>query len=398
MTLGRSLYSLLPGLLFLALLAIRATAAPGPVAVVSAQYDRVKVLLDSYGIPSVNLPYRDLEKGEVYGRYRAIFFPCGLDKPIENYINIMLSGRSIQGVSLKEDYYAIDREKVYWHIRSFVEQGGSAYFSDYASDYSQGAFGDFSFFEGFPNMGMAGRVDLRLKGDLASFCRSGSHSLNLTHSGWIVLRGVRNARVLAEGSFETPAGRREGPIIVLMKRGDGELYYTSYHDGGAGDEMMRFLLFRVSYKYLQDRLEREAGTWEQDINCMITDSFLAGESVRSYTLSLPRGRSTVYLNSERGRFQVDLFDMKKQLVLSRESDEDTLLLNIKLPSGGDYTVKVYPATGKRFVPYALLAANGWRFLPHYRKVLYVLGAITLLFGLYGIMKALNPRKFSGRAR
>ena len=119
---------------------------------------------------------------------------------------------------------------------------------------------------------MIGGIKIELHGDLNIFCRSTGISSYNSHSGWIAVKSVRDANILAEGLFETIKGKKSGPIVSLLKRGRGELIYTSFHNRRNSEEMLRFFAFRISYKYLLDRLINEIERLEQRLENSIIDS------------------------------------------------------------------------------------------------------------------------------
>ena len=102
------------------------------IVVVNAKYDKIEKILDKYRIPYKIYNYRDLETDEIYNRHRAIFFPCGVKKLIETNVNILSRGTSIQSVSLKKDFLDINEDKIIKNIKTFIENGGTTYFSGYS--------------------------------------------------------------------------------------------------------------------------------------------------------------------------------------------------------------------------------------------------------------------------
>ncbi|MDY6935333.1 MAG: hypothetical protein SVZ03_14055 [Spirochaetota bacterium] len=340
----------------------------------------------------------DLENEEIYNKYRAIFFPCGMYKPIETNVNILSRGTKVQAVLLKNDISEVNREKICNNIKSFIHDGGVGYFSGYSYEFLQGSLKPFEFFDDFPNMGMAGRVTLELKDELYCFCRNEKLALYMFHQGWIAVKSVKEAEVVAEGSFETPKGIKFGPIISILKRGEGEALYTSYHNKGYNRELLRYMIYRISYRHILSNLIDIADKWEQDVSSSIVDSVRGWESSRTYRIYLSRGKNTIYFDSRAGLFQVDLFDMDDRLIISLDPSEGEFYLNIDAELEGYHILKVYPSTKIESGAYGILSARGSRFLPYYQKGLLALLVCVVIFIIYRIEKMVAPRKFHGRIR
>lgn len=365
------------------------------VAVVRGQYDDIEKVLAAYRIPHTVLSFGDLQDERIFSRYRAMFFPCGVDVPMETNINILSRGTSIQAVFLKEDYHEIDREKIIRNVRSFITGGGSAYFSGYSFYLLQGAFDVFEFFDDFPPMGMAGRVDMSLRGNLRSFCSRREFCCSAPHSGWITPRSVKNAEVLAEAAFETPRGKRRGPVAAMIGRERGEAYYTGYHAGDPAG-IARFFVQRVVHREELSRLEKEVGRWEQRASTMIVDSIPTWEPGRRYTVPVKKGTQTVYFASGKGFYQVDISDGNNMPLFSRQSWGREFSHSIEATRDGDYHIAVYPGPTGAYAPFAIIAADGVRLVPHWRKGVLLVLCVSVIFGLVWINRVVRPRKYSGR--
>ncbi len=371
---------------------------PKGIAVVENQYDPVERFLQAYKIPFTMIRYRDLENAGTLSRFRAVFFPCGVDVPIETSINILSMGTNIQSVSLKQDYHEINKEVIYRNVRSFIEDGGIAYFSGYSYDLLQGAFNDFTFFHNFPHMGMSGSIDMSLLGDLKSFYAGRNLSINESYSGWIAIQSLRNAELLSRGRFETPEGEKSGPISAMFKKGRGAAFYTGFHFDDPVNTLTRFYVYRLVCNGLLSDLQRETAKWEQNTGAHIIDVIAPGENFRQYTLSLVKGMNTLYFRNEKSYFQLDIFDSRGNLVLSRQAWEKEFSQDITTDREGEYVLKVYPAMPERLVPYAVIAGHGIRLVPYWRKGVLALIFISVVSVLVWINRIINPRKYSGRAQ
>jgi len=370
------------------------------IAVVRGQFDRVDTLLERYRIPHISISYNDLAKKGVLDNYRAVFFPCGVDKPIESNIDVTASGYYVRRVALKNPPPRIDRQAIFDNIREFVTRGGSAYFSDFAYDLAQGAFDCFEFHHDFPNLGMQGSYRADLEDELYRFTRRDRMDISMPHSGWVLLKSVRGARVLAKGVVETPRGEAGGPLVMLLDRGDGECVYTSYHSASAADEIMRYIIFRVAMGRMLKHYTGEIAKWNQSVRSETIDTLLPGEWVRRHYVNLSRGRNTLYFYAPRGLFQVDLFDREMNLVISRDADAGAFTMDVKAGYDGEYTLAVYSLGEHLYVPYAVVTASGWRLIPYITAVRVIM-ALAALFVLAVIVTAIrisNPKEIGGRIR
>lgn len=372
----------------------------GEVGVVRSQFDRVEHLLDRYHIPYTLLNYADLEKRETFGAYRAIFFPCGVSKPIEANIDVLARGYYVHKVLLKQDAPRVDKKKISENISEFIQKGGSGYFSDFAYDMVQDAFSCFEFHDDFPNLGMPGVYRADLGEQLYRFARRKTVEMSMPHSGWVLLRSVRDATILAEAVVDTPRGEKKGPLVMMLSRGDGELVYTSYHSENVLDETMRYALFRISMKQLLAHHDGEIRKWNQTVRSEQIDTLLPGEWSRNYYVTLARGKNTLYFYAEKGVFQVDLFDRDMNLVISRDAGESAFTMDVRAPYEGDYTLAVYGNGISHYTPYAVVSASGWRLVPYVTagKVLIVLAALFALAVMITAFQISHPKEIGGRIR
>ena len=366
------------------------------IAVVNAKFDKIEKALTKYGIPYNLYNYNDLENIELYNKYRVIFFPCGVENTIETNVNILSRGTTIHSVSLKKDFFDVNEEKIFKNIKSFIEQGGNAYFSDYSFKLLDGAFGAMEFYDNFPNMGISGRINLELKNDLIFFRKDQEMKVDMNHPGWIVVKSIDNSETLAESNFNTIRNSKRSPIISLLGRGKGEIIYSSYHKTSGDDEITRFIIYRLIYKYLSHKLFSKVSFWDQEINCTVIDSVREWENYRSYIIPIDKGNNTIYFTSEKGPFQIGIFDKDKKLLISRDSRDTEYYVNIKSNSFQYLIVKIYPANPKMLGAYSIVSAGGIRLIPHYKKVLYSLLFAAIILSLYWLNKNFGLKKFSGR--
>lgn len=367
------------------------------VAVINSKYDKIDKILKNYKIDYDLLEYRDLEKKEIFARYRSIFFPCGIDTAKDENINVLARKTSIQSVSLKNKFYEVDKNRVAINIKNFIENGGSAYFSGYTYEFIQKAFNVFEFFNDFPYIGMPGRIESHLQSDLARFCNKNKIALYMTHSGWIATKLVKNATILSKASYDTPNGKRSGPISILMKRGDGELLYTSYH-GTVYSDFRRFNIYRIAGAHLLNHLTYNSYKWEQETTGMVVDSLQKKETFRIYNFSLSQGNNTIYFLTESDPYQIDIYDSKMFMIFSIDSPEKEQIIDIESEKDDHCFVKIYPASHKRFGMYALISAKGRRLFPYYKRVLIGIFSAIGIVMLLLIVMIYEGKKYSGRRK
>lgn len=373
------------------------SAATEKIAVVKSKFDTIERILQTYGIPHSIIQYSDLETIENLSKFRTIFFPCGIDTPIETNINLLSMGTSIQSVTLKDDYVEIDVNKIYNNISSFIRNGGTAYFSGYSYNFISNAFNNFNFFDDFPNMGIPGSITVELLGDMAAFCGEKSQRLYMSHPGWITVESIDDSDALALGNFKTIKGPKSGPIVSLIKKGKGEAIYTSYHNNSS-DNILRYIIYRISYKYLLDNLFNLASKWEQNINCCIIDSIRPWERWRAYILPLSKGSNSVYFKANKGFYQIDILNRNLELIISADEREKDFNLTISSDSDNYYIIKVYQSLPELCGVYSIVSAQGMRIFPFYKKVFWLLFITSFLIFLYWFIKTFISRKFSGRLK
>ncbi|MBN1533291.1 MAG: hypothetical protein JXA20_11555 [Spirochaetes bacterium] len=364
------------------------------IAVVKSRYDDVELVLDTYRIPYDTIQYRDLDTAAVYGRYRAIFFPCGIVPPMNERIRVVNRGPRIQSVSLRDDFREIDMEKAAQCIRDFVEGGGSAYFSGYSYEFLQRAYRPFLFFDNFPHMGMPGRIESRLRYDIARFCVKTKMALYMEHTGWIALRAALG-EVIVDGRYATARGRRSGPISVLLRRGAGEVLYTSYHSTVFSD-FRRFNIYRVAGTEVLRRACAMAERWDQVVTGRIVDAVHAGENHRMYYLPLRSGSNSICYLFPKAPHQIDILNKDMSLIRSRDSFETSGCFDIISDEDTYCLVRVYPSTRRRYGVFAMVSAHGVKSIPHPGLVMKIgLGVFGLLI-LVVIKRLFFGRRYSGR--
>ena len=364
------------------------------VGVIESQYDHAERLLQKYKIPFTVIKYRDLEKESLYQQIDALLVPCGAEPPLTSSVNIMSRGTHLEGVTLNDQYYKIDMLLMGKYLRSFIEKGGSAYFSDFSFRYLQDATGSFSFFKDFPYTGLAGTVKAESRNDLSCYLQ-GSVFLTMSHSGWVAPAEVRNAETLLSAECETPLGTKAAPIAALISAEKGTAIFTSYHDESDPFGIMRYCLLRTVYKTDIDAARRYIRKWEQIHLSTIVDKSLAGETARQYRLNVLNDGAYLYFSADGGLWQIDIFNDKGQFLFSKDSIGREFNCYIPSHGGRTITVKVMPFDKERFHVYTASTASGFRIFPYYLRFLIGgIGAVLLFFYL----RFLRRQRFKGRVR
>jgi len=369
--------------------------ADQPAGLVEGKFENAGAALRQLSIPFERIRLKDLERPA--RTYRVLFFPCGIGPAIEDAIDVRSHGIRLNAVTLTDDHYSVNRARVCGSIRQYVENGGAAYFSDLSYEYAQCAFSMFSFFDGFPNVGRAGTVELTHHGDLLAFTRLRHDTRTVLHSGWVAPESISGAVPLATGEFSTPRGERSGPVAALISRGKGTIAFSSHHEDRI-TELFRFLAYRLYHRDLVASLEERARENGQTVRIRIADRVLAGEAVRAYLVPLQSGMNTLYVSCAGDELSLDVFS-SDSLLAAYSLDQREFLVDI--PSDGDRTMRVhlYPSRGVRATPYALLAASGRRARPHVRYALYGAAAVACLAILILAIKTLFfTKRFRGRVR
>jgi hypothetical protein len=321
-----------------------------------------------------------------------MFFPCGIEPPVEASINLLAQGTNINSVSLQKEYHEIDKDKIARNVKDFIDNGGSGYFSGYSYSILQKAYDIFGFHDNFPYMGLEGRIEARLKSDLDRFCMKREMALYMTPSGWVALKSSSDSEILAEGTYDTPRGQKSGPISITAVRGRGNILFTSYYSTVYSD-FRRFNVYRtIGINFLNDEIKKTV-RWSQDLNGSVVDAIQKDESYRMYYFNLAKGYNTLYLKTTGNKYQIDIFDSEMDIIESRDSTSFEQAYEIKSDKDSYCFVKIYPSTADRNSIYSLVMAAGWKFFPHYKKVFWIAGIIIALFLISFAINAIFGKRY-----
>ena len=354
-------------------------SAQNRVAVVKSRFDNIELVLDTYHIKYDLLEFKELSSSEVFSRYDSIFFPSGIYSEYEDNLDINWQGKDFTSVKLSKNFFELNEKAFKSNFRKFTKNGGSSYFSGYAYKQLALAYDDFNFFDDFPYMGIPGRIEADIQGDLARFSLKRKTALHMEYTGWIALKSVSGAEVLAEADFLTPRGSKSGPINVIIHDG-GEILYTSYYSS-VYSEFKRFNIYRIAGSHLRVKAIDRVKARSQEPTGIIIDSFFGGESHRTYYFNLKEGNNTIHFLSDNAKYMFEIYDRNMSLIVSRDFQETAQSYNI-ISLKEDYCfVKVYPSGRDRFIMHSVASAYGAVIPPGVtytvKIILAVLGSVLL---------------------
>ena len=344
------------------------------VGVVKSRFDNIELVLDTYRINYDLLQLRDLENGEVFEKYDSIFFPSGISSEYEDNIDVNWQGKTHQSVKLSKNFFELNPDVFKKNLRRFTKNGGSSYFSGYAIKQLIMAYDNFEFFDNFPYMGIQDRVEAEIKGDLARYIHKKKLGLHMDYPGWVTLKNVSGAEILAESSFQTPRGEKFGPLSVIIHDA-GEILYTSYYSSVYND-FKRFNIYRIAGNNLRKRALDKVKSRFQNSTGLVIDSFLKDESSRIYYVNLEAGYNTIYFISDSPSYMFEVYDRSMSLIISKDYSDNEQSYTIK-SSKDDYCfVKVYPSNKERFAMFSIISAHGYTIPPVLTLSIKILGAIV----------------------
>ena len=351
------------------------------IGVVKSRFDNIEIVFDTYRINYDLLQLKDLENSEVFEKYDSIFFPSGISSDYEDNIDVNWQGKAHVSVKLSKNFFELNPDTFKKNLRRFTKNGGASYFSGYAFKQLAMAYDDFEFFDNFPYMGIQGRVELDIKGDLARYSLKRKIGLHMDYPGWVTLKNVSGAEILAEGAFQTPRGEKFGPISILIHDG-GEILYTSYYSSVYND-FKRFNIYRIAGNHLRKRaLDKVKSHFQKPSGGLILDAFLKEDSSRTYYFNLTTGDNTIYFISDSPSYMFEIYDRNMTLMISKDYQDAEQSYRIK-SSKDDYCfVKVYPPGNVRYSMFSIISAHGYAISPvlilSIKILVLVIGVIFLL--------------------
>jgi len=354
--------------------------ADSKIAVVKSRFDNIELVLDTYHIDYDLIEFKELGDSLTFGKYESIFFPSGISSEYEDNLDIEWQGKDFTSVKLSKDFFELDKDAFRRDFRRFTKNGGSSYFSGYAFKQLAIAYNNFDFFEDFPFLGIPGRIEADITGDLAKFSLKRKTALYMEYMGWVALKHVSGAEILSEAVYSTPRGEKSGPISVLIHDG-GEILYTSYYSS-VYSEFKRFNIYRIAGSHLRKAAIERVKAHSQEPMGIIVDSFISGEATRTYYFNLKEGNNTIYFLSDGARYMFEIYDRNMSLIVAKDYQETAQSYNI-ISLKEDYCfVKIYPSGKERFIMHSVVSAYGTVIPPvvtyAVKIILAVLGAVFLL--------------------
>ncbi len=370
-------------------------AASGKIAVVEGTYDNVETVLKNYRIPYDLIKLRDLNNIRQLNRYTSLFLPSGVEIPLHKKIKLVAAGTRIKSVKLSKDALEADEVKISRNIKTFIEKGGSVYFSGYSYRYLQLAYNLLTFFNNFPYMGMPGRIITENSGDLYRFSLRKRSPLYITFPGWVVVKSAHDADILSTALLNTPRGEKKGPISFVIRKGTGEALFTSYYST-VFSAFRRFNIYRIAGNHLLKKLYDESERYQQSVTGRVADSIQRGEISRTYRFNLKAGNNTLYFASDSNDYRLDIFDKEMSLVLSLESINKDISFDREEAGDTICFVRVYPVSENRYGIYSLISAKGNRYFPYYKTTAVVFAILLLIALAFTFTYLFGGKKYAGR--
>ncbi len=327
------------------------------IAVVKSAYDNVDLVFNNYEIPYKFITYRDLGDPVIYNEFDSIFFPSGLENLYQDNLEVKYAGKNIQSVRLSKNFFELDKDIFSRNLRRFIKRGGAAYFSGYAFKLLNHTYNNFIFFSNFPYMGIPGRIESELLGDLANFSLKNQAALYMNYPGWITLKSIKNAQILSQGKFMTPRGEKSGPLSFLLKEGEGEIIYSSYYST-VYSEFKRFHIMRIAGNKLLQNATGSLTRHFKTPSTRIVDKFLKDESSRMYIAELKPGENTICISSENEPFTYEIYSSDKSLLATIDNSSLNQQFLINSMSHDFCLIKIYPSTAQKKSIFTIISASG----------------------------------------
>lgn len=230
---------------------------PLRLAVTPRQFDDMGALLDKLGegYRYDNIRLEDLLDREKLGQYDVIFLTCGTDP--HEWMGIRV-GESERGATVHMAKQEVV-EQVRDSLRSFVRQGGMIYASDWRFNLLQWSFPEFVDRSGQPK-GAKQHVEAEVVDGGLREVLGPSIDLNFDKDGWYPASfDERDAEVYLRGSFKTLEGEEtEKPLLVKIPFGEGEIFYTAFHNETQNSEkevqLLNYLIFTMVTSHVESKV------------------------------------------------------------------------------------------------------------------------------------------------
>jgi hypothetical protein len=366
-------------------------SASGRIAVVKSRFDNIELVLDTYGMKYDLIEFKDLANSGTFEKYDSIFFPSGIYSDYEDNIDVNWQGKDFTSVTLSKNFFELDKDAFRKNLRQFTKAGGASYFSGYAFKQLSIAYDYFTFFSDFPYMGIPGRIEADVKGDLARFSMKRKAALYMEYPGWVALKHVSHSETLAESNFMTPHGEKNGPISVIINDG-GEILYTSYYST-VYSEFKRFNIYRIAGNHLKKSAMEIVKDHSQAPTGIIIDSVMNGEAARTYYFNLKEGNNTIHFLSDGTFYMYEIYDKNMALITLKDIHEFSQHYNI-ISLKEDYCfIKIYPSGKERFKIHAIVSSCGTLIPPKITLVVKIIIGILGTIFILAFLRVLISRIF-----
>lgn len=239
-------------------------------------------------------------------------------------------------------------------LRAYVEQGGSLYCSDYASDYLAAAFPQQIIFagkQGHKGSVKAEVVDVGLRGLIGE-----QLPLQFDMGGWETIQSVAT-----DAEVYLSRGKGE-PLLVTFRQGDGEVIYTCFHNRAQPSkkeqQLLQFLvlkplLARAKSSISQFVVGKSAGTIE---NIGVLDSGQESDNYEFIAKETQDLRFILTWEGDGAEFTLYVYPPSGEQI--RKSSAITPPVEIEVPDATPgkwrYRVRAITVPGHNF-PYVLMA-------------------------------------------
>lgn len=349
------------------------------IAVVPADYDDVTLPLKAYGFQYREITLDELVKPGALEGVDVLFLPSGVEPSMEKSVRVYSSGRRIRGVNLVRAMP--DREKLGELLKNYIETGGTVYFSGYSVSLLRAAYpDDLTFHYDFPSIGLPGRILARPGGNLSFFAGREEIPLYMDFAGWVAPESVEaeDAIIYAEAEYDTPKGKKEGPVAFQVFHGEGRYWFSSYYRSVYSD-FRRFLIHRVVMEKTLEELQSACLDVCKEIEFTITDTFRTSETRREYHLPSSELERALLYQSTHHPLRIEIRDASGSLLLLRE--DYSLEESLRLPPGEDITLRLYHGPAKEHMRVFIC---GGPVRVRHTFVWWIAGGVLFLLALLGL--------------
>ncbi|HNX57970.1 MAG TPA: hypothetical protein PKK43_02645, partial [Spirochaetota bacterium] len=172
-----------------------------------------------------------------------------------------------------------------------------------------------------------------------------------------------------------------------------QMVFTSYHNDNDNTGIVRYMIMRTIYKREIEALSELAAKWEQTVQSRIADKSLSGESARSYSMKVLKGRNDLYFRNNGGQWQIDIFDRDGSFIYSYDMIGKDFRYELNSSDDKNISVKIIPLSTAKFNSYTVITASGMRVMPYYLHIIVIFIGLVLII-IY--IRYLRIERFRGK--